>query len=1403
MLKTKKIDFKQIVPRNGSQTDAFEEFCCQIARHSADLPYGSEFVRFRGAGGDGGVECIWRLPNADEWGWQAKFMFNLPKAKAALDKSITTALELHPKLVKYTICLPFDLTGPTARKGKSQLEYFDSYREEWRADAAAKGINLQIVLSTPATLLDDLLKFDPHHGRLRFWFDATTLSDEWFAHHLHEVRSGAYPRYTPELTIQTTLGQALEALGQTDEWFASLRPRLKEFRELINDWERCVASTKDHVYEAEFPSDLRQSGGELTGVLRLIYNDYERIAEPQPSDVNLSHLGVQVEKAANLAREIRSGLAADLDSKHGKGSWESQGFRQFMAEYQVSFPAANVDKADEIINFLEDFDRWLASSPAQLNSATGVLVLGDAGVGKTHGICDSADRRAAQGLRTIVLFGERFLGTLDPWESIRQQLGFDGTVGRDEMLSAFDAAAEATGKPLLFAVDGLNETKPRTYWPTHLPALIEQFKRYESLRLCISCRTTYENQVIPPKMLLPVVEHRGFAGIEFDACKEYFGYYGLEPPVSPIFQPEFSNPLFLRLICEAMVDVGSTQLPLGWHGISTAIGAFIKAKNGRYANEHDSHPNHRYPERALFAIVAALENSKTSSLPWSVADEAVATVLPASQGGSSLLDWLVREGLLIVDADPDPTAVAPQDHVRVAFERLGDHLLANQLLAKIQSTEITNAFEGGRALEFLVRDTEAIDGNRGVLEALSIQIPERFAFELPNLMRRSPLRNELVKLTIEALPWRDPEHITSETGRLLRESLSLKNYWTTTFDVALTVSTRPSPVDAMWLHNLLNERVMADRDGYWCNYLHLKYEENGPVKKLLHAALEVNPIHIPIEIAERWATILTWFCAAADRRVRDYATKALVRITEPYPRVWATLIGRFIDCDDEYIVERCLLAAYGTLLRTRIPATESVIAGIVFAEVFADSARFQNALIRDHARSIIELAKHDQVLPAGIDEAAYLPPYESEWPIQIPTVEEVERYSDSHKQMPKLYRSVMDDDFFIYTLGVLNGYLETFDKRSMARWIFRQILDMGYPGKQLANYDGHMLYQYGGGRGRPTWAERIGKKYQWIALSRLIARLADHVKPKADNWDPEPLTTPLVYEQGRDIDPSLIIKESYLERAQDAWWIQGRYHFDKASLLTDEDWVKVHNDIPDTASMLSEVTDNRGQRWIILECHPEWNSRTPDLSQFEAYRLVWLQIRSYLIPMAETKKVWRWAPKQKFFGRWMPEGAEFHDGFVGEYPFATTMNLYEDRYLSHGGMDKQKPPCEVYPTTNSIGVHYEEDSYQDGSIRILVPARRFFADGPLGWNGAGGYGAADGALRFLDPSVEEAGPSTLLVEANFLREFLAKNKLALFWTVIGEKLHMVDKPGPRLVYSRAHLLTSDKMLSTAPVVTGD
>jgi hypothetical protein len=46
----------------------------------------------------------------------------------------------------------------------------------------------------------------------------------------------------------------------------------------------------------------------------------------------------------------------------------------------------------------------------------------------------------------------------------------------------------------------------------------------------------------------------------------------------------------------------------------------------------------------------------------------------------TLTEWLVREELLIVDAAPN-TEIDSEDLVRMAFERLGDHLLAASALS--------------------------------------------------------------------------------------------------------------------------------------------------------------------------------------------------------------------------------------------------------------------------------------------------------------------------------------------------------------------------------------------------------------------------------------------------------------------------------------------------------------------------------------------------------------------------------------------------------------------------------------------------------------------------------------------------------------------------------------------------
>ena len=124
------IDFYNIKALDGLQHAGFEELCCQIFRNDKDgllkdLPKGSEPIRYRGAGGDGGVEFIWKLPNGDEWGLQAKYLFSLDKKQ--LDKSVKTALEIHPNLTRYIFCLPYDLTGKTGR-GEGEREKYEKYK---------------------------------------------------------------------------------------------------------------------------------------------------------------------------------------------------------------------------------------------------------------------------------------------------------------------------------------------------------------------------------------------------------------------------------------------------------------------------------------------------------------------------------------------------------------------------------------------------------------------------------------------------------------------------------------------------------------------------------------------------------------------------------------------------------------------------------------------------------------------------------------------------------------------------------------------------------------------------------------------------------------------------------------------------------------------------------------------------------------------------------------------------------------------------------------------------------------------------------------------------------------------------------------------------------------------------
>jgi len=183
------IDFTKIRVHEGSQHKGFEDFVCQLA--SRLKPENArEFIPKEGAGGDAGVECYWKLNDGSEHAWQAKYFtkrLGKPQWKQ-IYSSVETALNKHPNLTRYYVCLPIDLTDARGtRNGQpihSERDRWNHFVKKWTAIAAIKSMEVEFVYWGKSKITSLILKSDP--GELasitQYWFGAINGSTDVWSH---------------------------------------------------------------------------------------------------------------------------------------------------------------------------------------------------------------------------------------------------------------------------------------------------------------------------------------------------------------------------------------------------------------------------------------------------------------------------------------------------------------------------------------------------------------------------------------------------------------------------------------------------------------------------------------------------------------------------------------------------------------------------------------------------------------------------------------------------------------------------------------------------------------------------------------------------------------------------------------------------------------------------------------------------------------------------------------------------------------------------------------------------------------------------------------------------------------------------------------------------------------------
>ncbi|MER8199472.1 hypothetical protein ABTY00_36810 [Streptomyces microflavus] len=236
------------------------------------------------------------------------------------------------------------------------------------------------------------------------------------------------------------------------------------------------------------------------------------------------------------------------------------------------------------------------------------------------------------------------------------------------------------------------------------------------------------------------------------------------------------------------------------------------------------------------------------------------------------------------------------------------------------------------------------------------------------------------------------------------------------------------------------------------------------------------------------------------------------------------------------------------------------------------------------------------------------------------------------------------------------------DAQWAARWVLARVADLGWTPELFAEFD-NMRGRHSGSR-QSHKGERIGKKYQWMALHELVERLANHRHPH--RWaEHDAAEYPGAAQLSLlDIDPSLPPArhpfsdddDSRPDEADHATFAAA----DPAHPLTPpipvlpdaegvDEWINRPDNLPNLID-LGIRTDSQSRQWVVLHelATDDHDGRGWSVTRGQAEQ--WHRVNSWLVPDRQLTSLLTWLEGRSLMNRLMPEGADRHSLFLADFP---------------------------------------------------------------------------------------------------------------------------------------------------------
>lgn len=543
------------------------------------------------------------------------------------------------------------------------------------------------------------------------------------------------------------------------------------------------------------------------------------------------------------------------------------------------------------------------------------------------------------------------------------------------------------------------------------------------------------------------------------------------------------------------------------------------------------------------------------------------------------------------------------------------------------------------------------------------------------------------------------------------------------------------------------------------------FEEDGVLEALAAVlpeklGIEITSSHLELdpekaniqkwpEESRKLATIaLAWLSSAADRRIRDLASKGLTKLFMLYPYLGRELAITFINCDDDYIVESITLSIYSACLLNKKNRKDYIPCIEVLINIASDNS---NVLIRDHI-SLLSLLMPCENLPDKLVNKLKNFPKKSSSPSRWPKINDVKPLLDL-KDLPinmNLWGKGIDPDFFSYQI---ESKIRKFDLNSagislenIACWIMQQVLEIGYPGYQetALNADHVLVHEFGSGRGRKVYGERLGKKYYWILFHRLIGILADNVPLKGSKqvefnclWSLDVRKSDLT--DIRDISDPISYPDQLLNGK--------KYKFPERNEII-EDWI-CKDDFNSHCQSLIHTLDE--VEWVALDIHVHEDDLGPDEKGWQSpYLGLDFCYKGALFDNNHASKL-----TEDMLEKFNIYNSSSYQAYLAEYPdslvFKELLNCENEKF-------------ELTQFNLMRGGEWEYDcSYQslERPSNINVPCRSIVMNLNLVWDKQRGWNTLDGELSIFEAILDNR--KGLFIRRKDLNKYLNLTKKRLIY----------------------------------------